>query len=213
MSLGNRLPLACVQTSEIKEGISYDTTETGLMSHSISAGRHTLAVRLLRAPLAVACVSIFLASSGASAATLKQPLRFFEGRTELSGTLKAVMHGTRRVLSIGHGTIGADGALRLVQQVRDEGEQPHERVWLIHQVAPGKFAGSMSEATGPVTIDQVGDRYRFRFSLKGGMSAEQWLVPSADGRSGLSMLTVRKFGMVVARSKATIRRLSQQAAN
>ena len=174
----------------------------------------SVGVRRLRAPIAAACASVFLVSStGASAAALRQPLRFFEGRTELSGTLKALMKGPKRVLSIGHGTIGSDGALRLVQQVRDEGEAPHDRVWLIRQVAPGKFAGSMSEASGPVTIEQVGDRYRFRFSLKGGMTAEQWLVPAADGRSGLSLLTVKKFGMVVARSRATIRKLSQQAAN
>jgi len=167
----------------------------------------------LRTPLLVACVSAFFASSGVSAAPLKQPLRFFEGRTELSGTLKAFMKGTRRVLSIGHGTITSDGTLTLVQQVEDEGEKPHQRVWRIHQVAPGKFSGFMSEAAGPVTIEQVGDKYRFRFNLRGGLTAEQWIVPNADGGSGLSVLTVRKLGMVVARSEATIRRLSQQASN
>ena len=123
------------------------------------------------------------------------------------------MKGTRRVLSVGHGTIASDGTLTLVQQVRDEGEKPHERVWHIRQVGPGKFAGSMSEAAGPVTIEQVGEKYRFRFNLKGGLTAEQWLAPNADGSSGLSILTVRKFGMIVAKSEATIRRLSQEANN
>jgi hypothetical protein len=183
------------------------------MGRGVSVSRRSKTAGLLRTPFLVACVSAFFASSNVSAAPLKQPLRFFEGRTELSGTLKAFMKGTRRVLSIGHGTIASDGTLTLVQQVEDEGEKPHQRVWRIHQVAPGKFTGSMSEAAGPVTIEQVGDKYRFRFNLRGGLTAEQWIIPYADGSSGLSILTVRKLGMVVAKSEATIRRLSQQASN
>ena len=41
--------------------------------------------------------------------------------------MKAMMKKAHRVESIGHGTIGPDGALTLVQQVRDEGEAPHQR--------------------------------------------------------------------------------------
>jgi hypothetical protein len=151
--------------------------------------------------------------SPASAVPLEHPLRFFEGRTESVGTMKAIMRKTHRVESIGHGTIGPDGALTLIQLVRDEGEAPHQRVWHIRQVGPTKFAGTMSEASGPILIEQVGDGYRFRFNLKGGMAAEQWLIPNRDGSSGSSVLTVRKFGMTVARSDATVRKLSQQASS
>ena len=156
-----------------------------------------------------AVVAAFASSAGA--VPLQHPLRFFEGPTETVGTMKAIMKKTHRVESIGRGTIGPDGALTLVQQVHDEGEAPHERIWHIRQVGPTKFAGTMSEATGPIVIEQVGDGYRFRFNLKGGLAAEQWLIPNRDGNSGSSILTVRKFGMTVARSEATVRRLSQQA--
>ena len=160
--------------------------------------------------LACAAASLALGTS-AAAVPLRHPLRFFEGATESVGTLKAMMKKTHRVESIGHGTIAPDGALTLVQQVRDEGETPHQRVWHIRQVGPTKYAGTMSEATGPITIEQVGEGYRFRFNLRGGMAAEQWLIPNRDGKSGSSILTARKFGLTVARSEATVRRLSQEA--
>lgn len=162
-------------------------------------------------PLFLFTAAVAAVASPASAVPLQHPLRFFEGRTESVGTMKAIMKKTRRVESIGRGTIGPDGALTLVQQVHDEGEAPHQRIWHIRQVGPTKFAGTMSEASGPIVIEQVGDGYRFRFSLKGGLAAEQWLIPNRDGNSGASILTVRKFGMMVARSEATVRRLAQEA--
>ena len=75
-----------------------------------------------------------------------------------------------------------------------------------------KFTGTMSEAQGPVTIEQIGNGYRFKFKVQG-MSAEQWIIPNPDGNSGLSKLVVRKFGMTVAKAEGTIRKLSEQASN
>jgi len=150
-------------------------------------------------------------SGAASAAPLTNPLRFFEGRTETAGTMSVVMHKPYHVTNVGRGTIRADGTLLLVQQVLAEGQPSKERVWRIHQIGAGKYLGTMTEAVGPVAIDEVGNRYRFRFTLKGGFSAEQWLTPSSDGNSGLSILTIRKFGLIVAKSISTIRRTSQLA--
>lgn len=175
------------------------------------ASRSIIEAPLRTFVLITAAVAAFGSSAGA--VPLQHPLRFFEGRTETVGTMKAIMKRAHRVESIGHGTIGSDGALTLVQQVRDEGEAPHQRIWHIRQVGPTRFAGTMSEASGPIVIEQVGDGYRFSFNLKGGLAAEQWLVPNRDGNSGSSVLTVRKFGVTVARSEATVRRLSQQASN
>ena len=158
---------------------------------------------------AVAGAAMLCASFSAAAAPLDNPLRFFEGRTESVGIMKMIMKKPFRVRSIGLGKIAADGTLHLVQQVRDDGEPPKERVWKIRQVAPGKFTGTMSEAKGPVVIEQVGDRYRFRFKVKGNLSVEQWLIPNPDGKSGSSKVTIRKYGMKVASSDGTIRKLSK----
>jgi len=167
--------------------------------------------RSLCASVILACTASILPCGNALAAPLVNPLRFFEGSTETAGVMNVIMRKPYHVTNTGRGTIGSDGALILVQQVRTEGQPPKQRVWRIHQVGAGRYSGTMSEAVGPVAIDEVGDRYRFRFKLPGGLSAEQWLKPSSDGTSGQSTLTVRKFGLIVARSNSTIRRTSREA--
>lgn len=166
-------------------------------------------MKLLCAFLILACVNI--AGTSALAAPLTDPLRFFEGHTETDGVVNVIMKKPHHVRNVGRGTIAADGSLSLVQQVREEGKPPKERVWRIRKVAPNKFTGTMSDAVGPVTIEEVGGRYRFRFKLRGGLSAEQWITPSPDGSSGQSVLTVRKLGITVARSVSTIRRTPKEA--
>jgi len=166
-------------------------------------------MKLFGAFLVFACV--LLAGTPALAAPLTDPLRFFEGHTETDGVVNVIMKKPRHVRNVGRGTISADGSLSLVQQVREEGKAPKERVWHIRKVGPNKFAGTMSDAVGPVTIEQVGDRYRFRFKLAGGLSAEQWVTPNAEGSAGRSVLTVRKLGITVARSVSTIRRTPKEA--
>jgi len=136
------------------------------------------------------------------------PLRFFVGATESVGTLKVVMRKAVATHTIGQGEITADGSLTLVQRVEGEGRQQHIRRWLIRPVAPGHFAGTMSDAVGPVTIDQVGDRYRFRFKMKDSISVEEWLTPLPGGKSATSSMTARKFGFAVASSQGTIRKIS-----
>ena len=77
----------------------------------------------------------------------------------------------------------------------------------MRQVAPGRYSGTMSEARGPVTVEQVGSRYRFRFRMQGNVAVEQWLAPMPDGRSAKSTVTIRKYGIRVGGSDAVIRKL------
>lgn len=128
--------------------------------------------------------------------------------TETVGTTKILMHKPVETRSIGRGQIEPDGSLLLVQRVEDEGRPAYLRRWEIRRVGPGRFTGSMSQATGPVLIQQVGNRYRFSFRMKGGMSVEQWLTPLPSGLSANSIMTVRKFGLAVASSTALVRKLS-----
>lgn len=144
----------------------------------------------------------------AHSAAPTDPLRFFAGLTETVGTTKIVMHKTMQTRSMGRGQIGADGSLVLVQRVQDEGQRPYLRRWQIRRIAPGRYSGTMSEASGPVTIDQIGNRYRFTFKMNGNMSVEQWLTPLPGGLSASSNMTVRKFGLTVAISTALIRKIS-----
>ena len=155
-------------------------------------------------------VALFAASLSPAAVTAQEPdpFSFFEGVTESVGTLKVVMHPAVHTRSIGRGEVERDGSLSRVQRVEDEGKAPYVRRWLIRQVGPGRFVGTMSEATGPVTIDEVGNRFRFRLKMKGGLSVEQWLTPLPGGRSASSSMTVHKFGIAVASSQGTVRKIS-----
>lgn len=148
------------------------------------------------------------ATTASSAASLPQvdPLRFFEGRTETEGLIKIVFQKPYRGRSIGHGKIEPDGSLTLVQRVLDEGKPPHERRWSVRQTGAGRYTGTMSDATGPVRIEQVGGRYRFRFTMDK-MGVDEWLTPMTDGKSAKISIQVRRFGIVVATTEGTIRKV------
>jgi len=150
---------------------------------------------------------LLLAAPLASAQQQVDPLRFFEGRTVTEGTVKVMFHRPYSTRSIGSGRIERDGSLTLVQRVEDEGKPAHERRWHVRRTAPGEFVASMSEAVGPVAIDRVGERYRFRFRLKGNLRAEQILTPLPDGRSARNSVKVKRMGITVATTEGTIRKI------
>jgi hypothetical protein len=164
-----------------------------------------IGAKLLRSAI---CAGLALTPAAGRAGRPDEALRFFEGRTESLSMMRVLMKKPVRMLSVGRGAIGADGSLILVQRVEEEGQPAHDRRWQIREVAPGRFAGSMSEALGPVTIEKIGNRYRFRFRMKGSLSAEQWLIPQPGGRSAFSTLLIRKLGFAVARSEGMIRKIN-----
>ena len=162
----------------------------------------------LRSSLAAAILVALTVNGGdARAGSLINPLLFFEGATESVGTLSILMQKPKETRSRGVGTIAPNGSLNLVQRVADAGRAPYIRRWAVYQVGPGRFSGTMSEATGPVTIEQVGDRFRFRFAMKGTLLVEEWLTPLAGARSATNELTVRRFGLKVASYRGMIRKI------
>ena len=160
---------------------------------------------MLRFVLATSALAFCLVSPAAAEVT--NAMSFFEGRTESVGTIKLMMKKQYVSKAIGNGEIRPDGSLILVQRVQDAGARPKERRWHMRQVGPGRYSGTMSEAKGPVTVEEIDGKYRFRFKMEGSVSVEQWLIPSADGRSAQSKMTIKKFGMRVGSSTGTVRRL------
>ena len=160
--------------------------------------------RLLIASLPIALLGA--SASAGSPDSQTDPMRFFEGRTEGVSTIKVMTRKPYRSRTTGRGQI-SDGVLHLVQRVNEEGKAPFDRHWRMRQVAPGRYSGTLCEAGGPVTAEEVNGRYRFRFKMKGNVAIEQWLTPQPGGRSAVSKVTIRKFGMTVGRSEGTIRRL------
>lgn len=154
-----------------------------------------------------AALALAIALAAPAAAEMTDPMRFFEGHTESIGTVKLVMKKPFQSRAVGKGEIRPDGSLLLVQRVHDEGEQPRERRWHMREVAPGRYKGTMSEAKGPVTVEEINGGYRFRFRMDGSVSVEQWLIPATDGRSAKSKVTIRKYGIQVGSSNGVIRKL------
>ena len=156
---------------------------------------------------AVALTAVAPAERARAAARITDPLSFFAGATESVSTVKVVMKRPFKSRSMGRGKILPDRSLDLVQRVEDEGKPARERRWKIRQTGPGRFVGTMSEAVGPVTVEETDNGYRFRFKMKDNLSVEQLLTPVGSGISARSKIIVRKFGMAVARSEGTIRKL------
>ncbi len=154
-----------------------------------------------------ALLAAAFASAPAAAQRIQDPMLFFQGRTESVSTVRVLTKKPVRTRSLGRGTMRPDGAFELVQRVEEDGKPTRIRRWLIRRVAAGRFTGTMSEATGPVTVDQVGQGYRFRFKMKGNLAVEQWLTPHAGGKSATNKVTVRKLGIKVGSSDGTIRKI------
>jgi hypothetical protein len=165
----------------------------------------------MRVAQAIAALGLLAicAPLGASASVERpsNPLRFWEGRTESSGVIKLIMHKPFHSHAIGVGQIRPDGSLRLVQRVEDEGKPPFDRIWQINAVGGGRYVGTMSQASGPVTIEDLGGKFRFRFKMPGAVYVEQWLYPNPDWKSARNELTFRKFGMQVGNSEGFVRKI------
>lgn len=154
-----------------------------------------------------AALALAISIAAPAAAKPSDPMSFFAGRTESLGTVKLAMKKPFRSRALGKGEIMPDGTLNLVQRVEDHGQPPRERRWRVRKVGNGRYTGTMSEAKGPVTVEEIDGRYRFRFRMDGSVAVEQWLIPAADSKSAVSKVIIRKFGILVGRSDAVIRKL------
>jgi hypothetical protein len=143
----------------------------------------------------------------ASLAAVYDPVAFFTGSTEGQGQLKKVFSGAHRTVTHGRGVVRADGMLVLDHRVEVQGEPVRLRQWQLRQTAPGRFGGSMSEASGPVSGTLAGNRLTMRYTMRGGMRVEQVLTISAGGQSASNIMKISKFGITVATLTETIRRV------
>lgn len=171
-----------------------------------------MVIRIARAPFVLAACIASQSALGPAwaeerAAPAFSPLHFFEGRTEGQGEVKVVLKSPYAVRVHGKGQIMPDGALTLVQDVHEEGKPPRRRSWHIRETAPGRYAGTLSDATGPVRLEVVDGRFHIKFRMKGGLGVEQWLTPAPGGRSVHNSMVIRKFGIKVAKLEETIRKL------
>lgn len=146
-------------------------------------------------------------AQGAAVRTF-DPVAFFSGRTEGTGTLDEIAASPKTTFVTGTGSVRPDGVFVIDQAVKIEGEPAKQRRWQLRQTAPGRFSGTLSDAKGPVTGVVTGNRMQIGYTMKeGGMKVAQVLTLAADGRSLRNNMKIRKFGIVVATLEETIRKV------
>lgn len=142
----------------------------------------------------------------ATAAPRFDAIAFFAGRTEGVGRIK-VMFGPHRAVRVhGLGRVEPDGTLVLDQRVERDGHPATTRQWRIRRVGADGFAGTLSDARGPIAGTTVGDRLHLSYRAGGRVRIDQWLTLGPDGRSATNVLTARRMGVVVARLTEAIRK-------
>jgi hypothetical protein len=135
---------------------------------------------------------------------------FFSGATEGEGRLQIITRSPRAIRVTSLGRVGADGTITVEQQIDEEGRRPRTRSWQLREVSPGRLAGELSDAAGPVTGEILPGELRLAFRMKDGMQARQRLILSQDGQSAHNILTVSRFGLRLAVLDETIRRSDDQ---
>ncbi len=152
------------------------------------------------------CVSAGQLPPARTDAPALDALAFFAGQSRGEGTLKIALRRPSTVTVASAGRRDSDGGLILDQTVILAGQPATQRQWQLHRDGPGAVAGSLSDAAGPVTGRIEGNRLHLRFTMKGGLRADQWLTLQPGGQVLHNVMIVRKFGLPVARLDEVITR-------
>jgi hypothetical protein len=134
------------------------------------------------------------------------PIAFFTGSTHGDGELNKLFNSRTKVIvdSIGR----RQGDTLIVDQTIREGDKPSRvRRWTIWPVAPNRYSGTLTEATGPVRIRVTGPRASIHYTMNHGLRVEQQLALQSDGKTILNRLDVLKFGARLATLSETIRKV------
>ncbi len=163
------------------------------------------ALNALAAAAALATLALPAALPAQPAARTFDPVAFFEGQTTGEGQLRKIMSAAKATRVTGRGRIEG-GVLVLDQSVAIAGEPRRERQWRLHAVAPGRWAGTLSDARGPVNASAAGAVLTIAYTSNDGMGITQSVTLARDGQSARNLMKVRKFGMTVATLDETITR-------
>jgi len=134
------------------------------------------------------------------------PDLFFAGHTEGHAQLKQLFHSAKPIHVLGQGRV-EHGTLVLDQTVMQQDEKPQQREWRLRETAPGRYAGTLSDATGPVEGDVSGNCLHLAYPMKGGLQVEQHIYLQPGGHSALNRMKITKFGITVASLDETITKL------
>ena len=132
------------------------------------------------------------------------PLAFFTGPSRGEGTLKIIARPSVAIRVESHGRPDGKGGIILDQTIREGAKPARQRRWVLRRTSPTTMAGTITDAPGPVAGRLDGDRLILAYRMKDGLKAEQVLTIQPGGRSLVNRMTVRKFGLPVARVEEVI---------
>jgi hypothetical protein len=130
-----------------------------------------------------------------------QPDAFFAGTTTSTGVLETASGAPSRQFRVtGTGEVTPDGNLRLSQSIVFGQGAPQRRTWLLRRLDAHHYAGTLTDASGPVRAEAYGTLFHLRYAMRSPFagSMEQWLYLQPDGRTVVNEATVRVAGIVVA---------------
>ena len=166
---------------------------------------------LLAPALLAGCLAAHPPAEPVPAAPPFDPFAFFEGPTRGLGTLHVRGRASEIVRVEGFGEALSDGTFRLVQTVMRGDGEPSRRTWTLRRTAPGRYAGTLTDAAGEVSAEAEGSRLRIRYRMGPATTMAQTLTLQPGGRVALNLATVRVLGVPVARLNEQIRRLDGPA--
>lgn len=156
--------------------------------------------------LAAAALVALLLAIAAPAQAAFNPVEFFRGRTHGDGTLKIIFQSAKAISVDSLGSTEADGSLLLKQVIHEPAKPPRVRYWRMRQTGPNSFAGTLTDAAGPVQVDIAANSVRIRYTGKDHLDFDQLLTP-AGPREVHNVMKVRRFGFTVAHFDEIIRKL------
>lgn len=161
----------------------------------------------MKAPIILGLSGLAAAAAG-PAATAPHELdmvAFFTGRTHADNDLKIIFHRSCKLIVDSVGRMDGKEFV-LTDTVRECDKPVRLRTWRTHQIGPGHYAGTLSDATGPVDISVRGASATVRYTMKGGLAVVQQMSLE-DGRMLTNHVVAKKFGLKFARVDGAIRKL------
>lgn len=146
---------------------------------------------------ALAAAVVVLPAEALAAGEAFDAVAFFTGVTHGEGQLKQALKREKRVTVASVGRADKDGLLLLDQKVAIEGEPLRLRHWRLRETSPGRYTGTISDATGPVDAQTMGRSMRIRYTAKDGVKVETWLTSLPGGRTVQNKTSFTKWGLKV----------------
>ncbi len=132
-------------------------------------------------------------------------VEFFTGQSTGKGTIDILLQRDKPLRVVSRGRPDGRGGLILDQRI-GEGAKVRQRRWVMRCAANRRCDGTLTDASGPVTVKVEGNAAHINYRMPNGFDVEQWLVLRRDRRTLDNRLRVSKWGFSVARVDEVIRR-------